>query len=238
MSKETGYGLDRCQKEYGDRHPVQHKKGSAKRPKCGCGSWLNHWKIYNKLDLKSNVSCSYMGCSAPAEDGAHVVFVKVRRKTKTTFFKPQPIETTVYIIPLCGTHNRSRFTEPFFVHAGRYLIDDAVREECSTVKYRLNRQNYFHVKVGRAGSKPKCGCSSHIQHYWNYTQSSRTKCVAMPCKKDAVVAAPVTSLDKRTRFNKFTAPLCRYHGRPGRTFFVKRNAELCPPDLCDECGGS
>ncbi|MDP5216311.1 hypothetical protein Q5Y75_03695 [Ruegeria sp. 2205SS24-7] len=237
MAKKTGYGLDGCQKEYSDRHPVMNKKGSAKRPRCGCGSWLNHWKIYSGAGLAAQVNCSYMGCSKKAEDGAHVVFVKVERKSATELYKPKQLDGTVFIIPLCGTHNRSRFTAPFFVNASRNLIDDKARDECKTVVYQQNRQNYYRVSVTKAGGKPKCGCSSHIAHYRVYTGNSRKRrCVAMPCSKPAVVAAPVRSKDRRTRFDRYTAPLCKAHAKPRSEFYVIRNAELCPPDACDECG--
>ena len=224
-----GYGIDGKQREYTDRHPVVHHAGSAKRPKCGCGSWINHWFTYTG---KVKASCVYMGCSKPAEDGAHVRFVK--RKPNTDVFKPYGES---FIVPMCGTHNRSRFTNPFFIDKTKWMINDQARDECETTVYRLNAQNYFYMQVLASNGKPKCGCPSHFAHYRNVTGSSRSRCVAMECGKAAVVAAPMRSLDGRTDYEKWIAPLCKKHARKGGEIFVKRKAEVASPaKQKDRCG--
>lgn len=230
MPRQTGFGFDGCQKEYKDRHPVMHHAGSAKRPRCGCGSWINHWLIYTG---NSSAKCVYMGCSSPAEDGAHVRFVKQKKSPKGTVFVPYGQS---FIVPMCGTHNRSRFTQPFFIHKERWMIDDTAREYCETATYRLNAQNYFHMRVEKMSGKPKCGCPSHMQHYRAVSGSSRVKCAALPCSSNAVMAAPMRSMDRRTDFDKWIAPLCRKHAKAGSEIFIKRNAEVVSPKKAHRCG--
>ena len=232
MPELTGYGLKGLQKEYMDRYPLVHHHGSAKRPKCGCGSWLNHWIAYAK---GSRANCVYMGCNARAEDGAHVRFCNLVRKNKKGHWVAKGTGTS-YIVPLCGKHNRSRFSNPFFVSSNCELIDDSERTDCKTTIFRLNRQNYFCVQATKSNGRPKCGCSSHFAHYRIYTGSSRSQCSAMGCSKKASGAAPLNSKDGRSRFQGYTAPLCRGHAKSKEEFYVKRKADICPPDQCDECG--
>ncbi|WP_152618575.1 hypothetical protein [Leisingera sp. ANG-Vp] len=229
MPAETGFGINKRQKLYKDRHPVVHHKGSAKRPKCGCGSWLNHWLVYTG---NYSAKCVYMGCSSDAEDGAHVRFVRKKSPSSSTYV---PYGAS-FIVPMCGLHNRSRFTNPFFIHKDRWMIDDTARDLCETATYRLNRQNYFYMQVKKGNGKPKCGCRSYLRHYQLASGSSRRRCAAMGCSKPAVMAGPMKSLDKRTDYDRWVAPLCRKHGQPGAEIYIKRKAEVVSPRKCDDCG--
>lgn len=236
MPEHTGYGLGGTQKVYKDRHPVQNHEGSSKRPKCGCGSWLNHWKIYTGNE-KRDPACFYMGCSKPGKHGAHVRFVKIdkTKKNKKGEFIPKPYGQS-FIIPMCEKHNNPQFKAAFFIAKDRWAVDDKAREECKTATYRLNRQNYFRMKVISLSGKPKCGCPSYFQHYRNVSGSGRQRCVAMECGKSASLAVAMRSTDGRTDYDKWMAPVCRGHARAGKEIYIKRHADVVTPKKTDDCG--
>lgn len=233
MPEKTGFGKNGTQKIYKDRHPVQNHEGSSERPKCGCGSWLNHWKIYTGNE-NTNPSCSYMGCSAPGVHGAHVRYVKID-KTRNGELIPKPYGPS-FIVPMCETHNNPKLKAPYFIAKERWGINDQAREECKTATYRLNRQNYFHMKVIKLTGKPKCGCPSYFQHYRNLSGSKRQRCVAMECRAKARMAVAMRSMDRRTDYDKWVAPVCRSHARAGKEIFVKRRADVVTPRKTDACG--
>lgn len=236
MPEKTGFGKDGVQKVYKDRHPVHNHEGSSKRPKCGCGSWLNHWKIYTGNE-DSNPSCSYMGCSAKGIHGAHVRFVKIdkTKKNRKGEYIPKPYGQS-FIVPMCETHNNPKLKAPYFITKDRWGIDDQAREECKTATYRLNKQNYFRMRVVKLSGKPKCGCPSYFQHYRNLSGSKRQRCVAVPCNTKARMAVAMRSRDGRTDYDKWLAPVCRRHGRVGLEFYIKRKADVVTPRKDKSCG--
>jgi len=58
--------------------------------KCGCGSWLDHWKKFSRLALPTY--CAEQRCLKRPEVGAHVQ-------------KDSTMDRAWYIIPVCSTHN-------------------------------------------------------------------------------------------------------------------------------------
>jgi hypothetical protein len=236
MPAITGFGYDKMQKVWDDREAVVNHAGSAERPKCGCGSWLNHWLAYTGHLQKGSLThkCVYMGCSSTAVDGAHIQEVNYKRDAEGKItVKPKG---AVYIVPMCSTHNRSKFKEPFFIRKDRWMINDEARDLCKTVTYLLHPNNYFHMQIEAPTGTPKCGCPSHFAHYRNVTGSARTRCVAMECASPAMVAAPMTSLDGRRDMETWIAPLCRAHAVKGKKIFVKRQAEVANPAKHKNCG--
>ncbi|MEO9385316.1 hypothetical protein [Chromobacterium phragmitis] len=77
--------------ENGDE--LMNEPSTSLRGKCGCGTWIEHWKKYAE---KTTVpTCIVAGCNEQATDGAHVEF------TQQTKFKG-----LTYIAPMCGDHNK------------------------------------------------------------------------------------------------------------------------------------
>ena len=70
---------------------VQNAVGTSHdRCRCGCGSWLAHWRNHTR---SRRVSCSRLACSNQVEVGAHVTFTD-RRRTRS-----------IYIVGLCRACN-------------------------------------------------------------------------------------------------------------------------------------
>lgn len=59
--------------------------------KCGCGSWLDHWK---KFSGQTITYCCEKSCTKTDLVGAHVQ-------------KADGWDTNWYILPLCSAHNQS-----------------------------------------------------------------------------------------------------------------------------------
>lgn len=236
MTELTGFGYDKKQKIYDDREAVVNVKGSSSRPKCGCGSWINHWLLYtgNMDKGVTNPKCVYMGCSSPSEDGAHVQEVNWKRNAEGKI-ETRP-KGKIYIVPMCKKHNASKFEEPFFIHKDRWMIDDTARDQCKTVTYIQNKNNYFNMKVVASAAQPRCGCKTFLDHYRASASSSRRVCVALPCSAEAVVALPMVSTDGRTDMEKWFAPLCATHAKSREPFWVKRQATLVTKDKQPTCG--
>ena len=72
---------------------IKNEAGTAQRPKCSCGTWIDHWKKYSK---KSPGQCSVAGCNNDATDGAHVT----RPAANNEDYK-----THSYLVPMCRDHN-------------------------------------------------------------------------------------------------------------------------------------
>jgi hypothetical protein len=70
---------------------VRNARGTSRRRRCDCGSWLDHW--YNETG-SFRITCSVLGCSDVATVGAHVVDVS-RRGTKPRH----------WIVPTCHQCN-------------------------------------------------------------------------------------------------------------------------------------
>lgn len=228
MAKNTGFGIDGCQKEYSDRDPVVNQVGSSNSPRCGCGSWLNHWRLYAVSD---RAKCVYMGCSSEAAHGAHVQFAT---KHGNSFSGRGP----AYIVPLCAKHNNPNHKGPFFISVSCELVDEKAREECSTAEYRLNKQNYFHMRIARASGRIRCGCTDLWSHYEIVAKSKRQRCVAIECGRDAIKAVPMRSLDRRTDRDAWIAPVCAVHARQGSEIFIKRKAPVANPKRSPDCPGA
>jgi hypothetical protein len=60
--------------------------------KCGCGSWIDHWK---KFSRQTADECCVIGCTKAATVGGHV-----QRDSKH--------DKDWYIVPLCEVHNSKR----------------------------------------------------------------------------------------------------------------------------------
>ena len=120
-----------------------------------------------------------------------------------------------FIIPLCKKHNNPKQTNPFFIDKNCELINDQFRDKCEQSTYILNKNSYFFMKVIRSPKKTKCGCDDFWSHYKRITGSKRTRCTAMECGADAVAAGQKVALDKRRDFDKWIAPMCKTHLKPG-----------------------
>lgn len=58
--------------------------------KCGCGSWINHWRRFTR---GTRNTCSVLGCQRTDIVGAHVLLADNRRNSDW------------WIVPLCNKHN-------------------------------------------------------------------------------------------------------------------------------------
>lgn len=73
---------------------VKNINGTAAN-RCGCSSWLDHWKKFSRLALPTH--CAEKTCLATPEVGAHVQ-------------KESEFDKNWYIIPVCSVHNRKADT--------------------------------------------------------------------------------------------------------------------------------
>lgn len=84
---------------------------TSDKPKCGCRSWIEHYKT-NSPTKKKVIKCSVKGCRKAATVGAHVkiVFIKSNLSHKGHFDLPR-----VYIVPFCFSHNNMRKGDKVFL---------------------------------------------------------------------------------------------------------------------------
>ena len=75
----------------GESMKVKNLIGSSDNT-CFCGSWLEHWKIYNEGGRKNKLRCSAKDCNGLAEVGAHVIKYNTNDRSR-------------YIVPLCKACN-------------------------------------------------------------------------------------------------------------------------------------
>lgn len=80
-----------------------------------CGSWLNHWKNYNKGQAATR--CRAIGCSNTDVVGAHV------RKVTTGNNKQ-------YIVPFCNAHNKQHSPKWIEVNSGTDLVSANKNATC------------------------------------------------------------------------------------------------------------
>ena len=62
--------------------------------KCRCGSWFNHWQKFTQSKIRM---CVEIGCNETYIEGAHVQLAESE-------------DTTIYIVPLCSKHRKSKET--------------------------------------------------------------------------------------------------------------------------------
>jgi hypothetical protein len=70
---------------------VKNVSGTGEKD-CPCGSWSNHWGKSSGLQLSTEL-CSVVNCPNFATVGAHVQL-------------DNPVDNSLYIVPLCDYHNR------------------------------------------------------------------------------------------------------------------------------------
>lgn len=66
--------------------------------KCNCGSWKNHWLIYNSPKIPWPENCPIQGCKKTELKAAHVKIVN-------------PHDDQWYIVPLCEEHYNKKNKE-------------------------------------------------------------------------------------------------------------------------------
>lgn len=74
---------------------IKNEVGTSQRPRCSCGSWLDHWKKYSK---KPPGKCCVAGCNNDATVGAHVTRPAAQN---------HDYRTHSYLVPMCSEHNGS-----------------------------------------------------------------------------------------------------------------------------------
>ncbi len=94
---------------------VKNMKGIRCARCKNCGPWIYHWE--NVLNTKVG-SCSKIGCSKDAKDGALVQFADSK-------------DTEVYIVPLCGPCNQPNIESIFEVN-GRMMVYADSSKNCGT----------------------------------------------------------------------------------------------------------
>ncbi|MDR2580035.1 MAG: hypothetical protein LBC85_03465 [Fibromonadaceae bacterium] len=94
----------------------KNKSGTGSRT-CSCGSWQAHWENFSKRRRSFALQkCSVLGCSKPAEHGAHI-------------FRAED-GMTEWIAPLCAECNSHSNTEAFPLKIGTALVSANKKETC------------------------------------------------------------------------------------------------------------
>ena len=94
---------------------VVNVEGSTWR-KCYCVSWIDHWREYSG---GTRQSCSRLGCTNPAQVGAHVRIDDYRTSRN------------IYIVPLCKACNHWRNGESMFIDRRTHLVPGNVALTCA-----------------------------------------------------------------------------------------------------------
>lgn len=82
---------------------------STDKPKCGCVSWIAHYR--QNTGKRGVIKCSVKNCSKNADVGAHVHIVLFETKIAPRGHFDIP---KTYIIPFCYSHNNMRLGEDVF----------------------------------------------------------------------------------------------------------------------------
>ncbi|WP_277058897.1 hypothetical protein [Trichlorobacter lovleyi] len=96
---------------------LQNEKGTAARPNCTCGTWIDHWE--NLSGLKAG-HCSVAGCEKEGTVGAHIT----RPNAKNEAYK-----THSYIVPMCKDHN-GKHGEKLTSKSGVTFVWANIKETC------------------------------------------------------------------------------------------------------------
>ncbi len=220
MPKLIKYGMKGEQKFDAKLWAVVHDQGSGKLPKCGCDSRLDHWQ---KGAKSKRAKCSYLGCNSNAVDGAHI---------KRATAEGRPIGQS-YIVPMCDTHNRSRFTNPFFVKGNCVWILEKKQSYCKKGS-AANQNDNFLVIVTGVSNKATCGCKDALSHF--STQSKARKCLSVSCTGKPYAACLVKSADGRRDKLNWLAPLCKTHAKKNKELWLSKRATLVSPAKNSKCG--
>ena len=97
---------------------------------CNCGNKLNHWKKFTGMQVRM---CFVPGCRNSEIDGSYVVKTKADAETNL------PLDSTIYLIPLCEKHATT--TEEFEVADDTNFVSTILKETCG-------RNDAMEVKEG------------------------------------------------------------------------------------------
>jgi predicted RNA-binding Zn-ribbon protein involved in translation (DUF1610 family) len=88
-----------------------------------CGSWIDHWKKFTKVEQGKNVICRFKDCRKHAKHGAHVY---------------NPEISGVWIVPLCGEDNHHTKTNPFDLKLFTTVVSaDISLTKCKKKRFKL-----------------------------------------------------------------------------------------------------
>ena len=94
--------------------------------RCGCGSWLSHWK---KCARSQRATCVIIGCGRTAEVGAHVV--SLDRRTDRQW----------WIAPFCKHHNHYNAEQKVFLDSRVTLVSANKSYTCARINGMVNNEH-------------------------------------------------------------------------------------------------
>jgi hypothetical protein len=101
-----------------------------------------------------------------------------------------------------------------------------------------HRNSHWKLLNIKGTSDNKCVCNSWLDHWYNYTDSSRETCAVVPCSNPAQVGAHVQVDDWRSDFSWWIAPLCHKHNRDRenkREMYLDKRSTLVSANAAETC---